>query len=266
MAIKRTVINGPRQTGTVVAWEGDHGFIQPSKPATHPSAKRNKGKVYLAQGDVVEELDGIGCTVSFTLYTDLAKGLGASDVKMANSKPAPKPQPVAQKGKAKGAGKAAPKVAAPTWTKPAPVAQPAFQKKGGEKGVQQKGNGKAKEVELARLSSSLRDARIVQFALMGKSKGMDQGDKSKGKGKGNEGRTIIHNEPLLGVIVQWKGKFGWVKPNDTIDHPNASAHQGDLYLGMDDVEEEIDGEGALVQFMLYEDERGLGASNVKPAH
>lgn len=241
----RTVINGPRQTGTVCDWKGAFGFIQPSKPIGHPKAGQRGGKVFLAAEDVKEELDGIGAKVSFTLYSDNS-GLGAADCKMASSAPAAAPaKPAAKgakgvkgaatKGAAKGAGKTTGKVA-PTWSKPAAVQQPAFQK-------QQKGFAKG-----------------AQSQQKGAAKGA-----AKGQGKG-QGGNLIHDKPLRGTVVQWRGKFGWVKPVDTIDHPMASMHQGDLYLGQQDVEQEISGVGAKVKFMLYEEPgKGLSARNVKPA-
>merc|ERR1719387_3210702 len=86
MAAKpRTPIGGPRQTGTILDWKGKFGWVKPSKPISHAMASKNGGKVYLAAEDVVEELDGVGATVSFTLYSDKS-GLGAADVKMASSK------------------------------------------------------------------------------------------------------------------------------------------------------------------------------------
>jgi len=91
------------------------------------------------------------------------------------------------------------------------------------------------------------------------------GRKGQGKSKSQGKREVLHDEPLLGTIIEWKGKFGWVKPNDTIMHPLASKHQGDLYLSQEDVEEEIEGVGSVVQFILYGDSRGLGASCVRPA-
>mmetsp|Transcript_54445 Transcript_54445/g.86223 ORF Transcript_54445/g.86223 Transcript_54445/m.86223 type:complete len:216 (+) Transcript_54445:166-813(+) len=77
-------------------------------------------------------------------------------------------------------------------------------------------------------------------------------------------RDLLHEEPLLGTVVSWKGKFGWIKPHDTIEHPLADKHKGDIFLAVEDVEEEIEGVGAVVQFMLYGDGKGLGAANVKP--
>lgn len=99
----------------------------------------------------------------------------------------------------------------------------------------------------------------------GATKGKGKGAPSGGKGETKPQRTKIYDKPLIGTITMWKGKFGFIKPNDTIDHPSAQAHQGNLFLHQSDVETEIKGVGARVRFMLYEDSRGLGASNVRAA-
>lgn len=227
----RTPINGPRQTGTILEWKGAFGWIQPSKPINHPKAQAKQGKVYLAAEDVKEELEGVGAKVSFNLYSDNS-GLGAADCKMVSSAQVAvsKPQPKAHaKGNAKGNSKGKVTSVLPTWTKSAMAVQKtAFQKKAAAPQPQQR-------------------------------------QTQKGGGKGSTERKLIHNAPLKGTVIQWRGKFGWVKPNDTIDHPMANKHQGDLFMGHQDVEQEISGVGAKVRFYLYESDKGLCVGNVKPA-
>jgi len=232
----RTPINGPRRIGTILEWKGAFGWIQPSAPIAHPKAQQRGGKVYLAAEDVASELDGVGAKVSFSIYAD-NNGIGASDCKMANSAASfAKPVQQVAKPQPKGAAKSGSKGSAKGV---AQVQQTAFQKKAPAQ-PQQAQQGK------------------------GKTQMQKGGDKGKGKGKVQE-RKLIHDKFLKGSVVQWRGKFGWIKPNDTIDHPMASNHQGDLYFGQQDVEQEISGVGAKVRFFLYEDHRGLSAGNVKPA-
>lgn len=244
----RTAIPG-RHIGTIADWKGAHGFIQPSKPIKHPSAHKRGGKVYLAAEDVSEELDGIGAKVSFGLYSDSA-GLGASDVKMATSaqQAQPKLNGGATKSNAVAAYKAANSPAAKAAAARSPQ-QPQFQKKSNSS--QSGGKGGSKE------------GKGWYDGGKGGGKGGKKGGKSGKYGEGK--RELLHDEPLLGVIVEWKGTWGWLKPNDTIDHPLADKHQGDLYIKQEDVEEEIEGIGAVVQYMLYQDKKGLGACEVRPA-
>lgn len=194
--------------------------------------------MYLAAEDVASELDGVGAKVSFSIYSD-NNGIGASDCKMANS--AAKPAQVQQVAKAQPKGAA----------------------KGGNKGSAQ---GKWGVAQVQQTAFQKKTPAQPQQAQQGKGKTQMQKGGGKGKGKGKETeRKLIHDKFLKGSVVQWRGKFGWIKPNDTIDHPMASNHQGDLYFGQQDVEQEISGEGAKVRFFLYEDHRGLSAGNVKPA-
>merc|ERR1712061_532112 len=95
--------------------------------------------------------------------------------------------------------------------------------------------------------------------------------KGKGKGKGKKSekgypeRSPLHDEALYGTVVVWKGRYGFIQPNDTIDHPMAEKHGGKLFFALDDVEDELEGVGTVVEYMLYEDSRGPGAQNVKPS-
>jgi len=65
--------------------------------------------------------------------------------------------------------------------------------------------------------------------------------------------------------MDWRGKYGWIQPAEPIDHPMAMRHGGKIYLGSDDVQEELEGVGAAVTFFVYVDESGVGAMNVRPA-
>merc|ERR1712187_9488 len=69
-----------RLTGKVKEWKGKFGWIVAEQKISHPEAKKNEGKIYLAHEDVEEELSGVGASVSFFVYSD-GKGLGARNVK-----------------------------------------------------------------------------------------------------------------------------------------------------------------------------------------
>mmetsp|Transcript_53868 Transcript_53868/g.136780 ORF Transcript_53868/g.136780 Transcript_53868/m.136780 type:complete len:243 (+) Transcript_53868:93-821(+) len=99
--------------------------------------------------------------------------------------------------------------------------------------------------------------------------------KAKGKGKGKpfttpEGgkghtleRTRLSAEKFTGTVVEWKGKFGWVKPGEEIDHEKAKLHKGNLFVGMNDIEGATSlTAGATVEFHICEDSSGLGAEEV----
>jgi hypothetical protein len=223
----------------VTAWRGVFGWIMPTKPITHPKVRKD-GKVYLGQEDVKEELEGVGAKVTFQLYID-PSGLGAADVKMAK---ATQPVPATKTGvyvttMAKSAqGKLATKLAAgrssqatAPSTKTKAVAKAAFQKK----------------------------------PLTHKAPAAGMGKQSAQKSSKGGPRELFHPKPLRGKVKEWRGTNGWIKPNDTIEHPSMQRTRGDLFFAQEDVEQEIEGLGATVRFMLYEDARGLLAANVRPA-
>lgn len=80
---QRFFVSEARVTGTLDEWNGDHGWLQPHKAVDHPQARRNRGRVYLAQAEVREDLPGLGVAVSFVLYAD-SSGLLATDCRLAD--------------------------------------------------------------------------------------------------------------------------------------------------------------------------------------
>mmetsp|Transcript_143716 Transcript_143716/g.459915 ORF Transcript_143716/g.459915 Transcript_143716/m.459915 type:complete len:125 (+) Transcript_143716:349-723(+) len=78
-------------------------------------------------------------------------------------------------------------------------------------------------------------------------------------------RKRLTEEPMMGEVVSFKGKVGWIRPESPLDHPKAKMRKGDLYLhakdlvGVDSLEE-----GQFVQFQVYEDKSGLGAEECSP--
>lgn len=92
----------------------------------------------------------------------------------------------------------------------------------------------------------------------------------KGKGKAAPAAEAGHRTKVIpgrvtGTLTEWKGKMGWIVPNEEIDHPEASMHKWRIYCGQEDVESEISGPGATVSFFVYADGTGLGAMHVKEA-
>mmetsp|Transcript_101832 Transcript_101832/g.328627 ORF Transcript_101832/g.328627 Transcript_101832/m.328627 type:complete len:192 (+) Transcript_101832:156-731(+) len=73
-------------------------------------------------------------------------------------------------------------------------------------------------------------------------------------------RKRLTEVPIMGKVLEWKGKYGWVAPESPVDHPKASRHGGKIYVSSQDVIGAAElMEGAAVQFHIYEDASGLGA-------
>merc|ERR1719414_290638 len=99
--------------------------------------------------------------------------------------------------------------------------------------------------------------------------------KGKGKSKGKPGspeggkghllpRTRLSSEKFSGTVVCWKGKYGFIKPGEEIEHEKASLHNGNLFACIDDLlgAQALD-VGAPVNFHISEDESGLVAEEVE---
>merc|ERR1712060_369178 len=72
-------------------------------------------------------------------------------------------------------------------------------------------------------------------------------------------RERISTEAITGEVVEWKGKHGWIQPDEAIDHPMASNHHSHIYCHQKDVLEEVPLEaGHQVYFHVYADSTGLG--------
>uniref|UniRef100_A0A7S4RVU0 Uncharacterized protein n=1 Tax=Alexandrium monilatum TaxID=311494 RepID=A0A7S4RVU0_9DINO len=100
-------------------------------------------------------------------------------------------------------------------------------------------------------------------------------DKGKGKGKGKKGkgkqprpsgpdlpRTHFSQEPMTGEVVEWKGKYGWIRPSTPVDHPDAGKHKGRLYIHQSDLlYVDVLEEGMVCRFHVFSDVSGLGAED-----
>jgi len=76
-------------------------------------------------------------------------------------------------------------------------------------------------------------------------------------------RTRVSAEKFTGVCSTWKGKYGWITPDEPIEHEKAGKHNGSIFFGMNDIEggNSIEN-GATVEFHIWEDSDGLGADEV----
>lgn len=94
---------------------------------------------------------------------------------------------------------------------------------------------------------------------MGKGKG-----KLKGPNRWPSGpdlpRTRITGNPVTGEVLEWKGKYGWIKPTEPIEHDMAMKHDGRLYISVSDLIGITElTPGSLCQFHVFCDPSGLGA-------
>jgi len=238
--LERTRISEEKFQGTVSAWKGKYGWIKPAEEIPHEKAHLHNGALFVG----FEDLEGVdhleeGATVEFHIWED-SSGLGAEEVEQKSSGKAK------GKGKDKGKGKEASTWGAATkgwgaakggakgWSPAAPVVISSFSKGWGK---DDKGKGKGK-------------------------------DKGKDKGKRSPGHLLprerVSAEKFTGTVSGWKGKYGWITPDEPIDHEKAEKHQGKVFAGMDDIIGATElTEGATVEFHVWEDASGLGAEEIE---
>mmetsp|Transcript_974 Transcript_974/g.1248 ORF Transcript_974/g.1248 Transcript_974/m.1248 type:complete len:295 (-) Transcript_974:43-927(-) len=246
--LPRTRISAEKFGGTIVSWKGKYGWIEPGEEIQHEKASLRNGNLFFGKDDLIDiDFPAEGTPVLFHICED-DSGLGAEEVEATGPPP---------KGKGKGKGKSS----APSW-----------------------GAGKAAGKAVNSWGSSWQSQKTssVPAAFAGKGKGgvkgwsSDKGaDKGKGKGKAkgkfdeNKGkghllpRTRITAEKFEGIVAAWKGKYGWVTPNEEIPHEKANAHRGGIFVSKDDlVDIEELTPGATVEFHIWEDSSGLGGEEV----
>lgn len=77
-------------------------------------------------------------------------------------------------------------------------------------------------------------------------------------------QPLFGGEALQGDVLEWKGKFGWIKPLQPIDHPLASRHNSKIYVHIKDLADGLQAlaPGQRVAFQAYTDDSGIGAEAV----
>ena len=66
-----------------------------------------------------------------------------------------------------------------------------------------------------------------------------------------------------GRVAEWKGLYGWITPDQSIDHPAARKHQGRLYVSKTDLlDTSRPMPGDFCRFYVFKDASGLGAEEV----
>uniref|UniRef100_A0A7S1F880 Uncharacterized protein n=1 Tax=Noctiluca scintillans TaxID=2966 RepID=A0A7S1F880_NOCSC len=234
---QRTRVTARRVTGTLAEWKGSFGWITPLTAVDHPEASKHRGRIYLAHEDVEEEISGVGANLSFFVYTD-GNGLGAQNVKPAVVAPV---QKIIQKPLTSTLARGA--------------------VKGVVKGL---GRGTSQTTKGASKGASLQfPAAALSKGLKGKGKG--KGKKERGPSGPDLPRERVSEDPLMGEVVDWKGKYGWITPQVPIEHADKDKNGGRIYINIKDLPEGAEMEiGKLVEFYLFKDAAGLGAEECTP--
>lgn len=88
------------------------------------------------------------------------------------------------------------------------------------------------------------------------------GEPKGSRGGPNLPRKRITEAPITGSVLEWKGKFGWVRPEVPLEHAQASRRGGKIYVASQDLVECTEMvAGGTVHFHVYVDSSGLGAED-----
>merc|ERR1712039_201945 len=125
-------------------------------------------------------------------------------------------------------------------------------------------------------SSAPWQAASAPWNAGGKGRDMGKGkDKGKGKGKGKDKgprrpsgaeleRERLTAEKFTGEVVSFRGKFGYIQPDEEVDHPDAKKKDGKIWVSVNDIEGDELTVGQTVSFHIYTDASGtLGAEEVE---
>eukprot|EP00932_Pfiesteria_piscicida_P009145 SRR837773.19811.p1 GENE.SRR837773.19811~~SRR837773.19811.p1 ORF type:complete len:275 (-),score=73.70 SRR837773.19811:29-853(-) len=243
--LPRTRISAEKFSGSVTAWKGKYGWIQPDEEIPHEKASLRNGSLFFSQSDVMSaDAMAEGTMVMFHITED-DNGLGAEEVEAIGGKGA------RAGGKGKGATKGS------SWTastKGGPASSP-FAKGAGVK-------GKGAAAWAAKGVKGWSAASAKGSAPFAKGKGKGKGPGTRGKGHLLP-RTRITEEKFTGTVNAWKGKYGWIDPAEEIPHEKAQKNNGRLFAGMDDIVGLAElTPGATVEFHIFEDSSGLGAEEI----
>eukprot|EP00928_Gymnodinium_smaydae_P040477 TRINITY_DN27451_c1_g1_i1.p1 TRINITY_DN27451_c1_g1~~TRINITY_DN27451_c1_g1_i1.p1 ORF type:complete len:201 (-),score=52.41 TRINITY_DN27451_c1_g1_i1:12-614(-) len=101
------------------------------------------------------------------------------------------------------------------------------------------------------------------FGADGKGTGHLMDRRPKGPSGPNLPRTRALDSTVYGEVVEWKGKYGWIRAAEPIEHPLARKHDGRIYLSLTDIKDGSEvAVGKTCAFYVYSDASGLGAEEV----
>jgi len=89
------------------------------------------------------------------------------------------------------------------------------------------------------------------------------GDSHRGKGH-TLPRSPVIEDAIIGRVLEWRGKYGWLQPDTAIEHEQSGKHGGRVFVSMSDIGDGGGGGltvGALCRFRVFSDANGLGAED-----
>jgi len=282
----RKLIHEGRILGTAQEWNNSWGWIVPSQKITHPQFR---SKLYCHRKDVKVPGGALipGMTVDFLLYSD-SRGLGAGDVREAEPGVAGTFHGVAEAAVTNGEDDSLPHGWEKVWseehgeyyywnksTKEASWVPPEVDEAvEGEEPLPEgwSMNFDPENNEYYYWHAPTKTTTWERPKAPAKEAAPEEGEEEPAQEAEPEVRPAVEG-PVLGQqrvkgrVEKWQGFFGWIAPMEELGEdlkPLLENRQDRIYVNWRDVTEGTTIKaGSMVDFMLYADDNGLGASDVR---
>jgi len=284
-ADRKLVFDG-RVMGTVTDWSGSWGWVTPLQKITHPSFRN---KLYAHRKDVKGGAElAVGATVDFLLYLD-KRGLGAGDIRDADAEEAQRPQAGVADVAAAGEDEVLPEGWEKIWSeehseyyywnkiaKEASWVPPEV-----EEGAEEEDDGELPEGWTKNFDPDHNEyyywhapTKTTTWERPRKAAEEAPEDEEEEPAKEAEPEVrpaaegpVLGQTRVKGRVEKWQGFFGWIRPTEELSDelkPLLENRQDKVYCNWRDVQEGTTIKaGSLVDFLLYADDNGLGASDVR---
>lgn len=285
----RKLIHDGRILGTAQEWSGTWGWIVPLQKISHPQFK---SKLYCHRKDV-QVPGGVltsGATVDFLLYSD-SRGLGAGDVRLAEAGASEYAGLGVVDARATGeGGEALPHgwekiwsdehgeyyywnktTKESSWVPPAAVEAPADPDddalpEGWTMNFDPENNEYYYWHAPTKTTTWERPKATPKAADPAEGAEEPAGDAEADVRPAAEG-PVLGQQRVKGRVEKWQGFFGWIAPTEELGDdlkPLLENRQDRIYCNWRDVREGTTIKaGSLVDFLLYADDNGLGATDVR---
>jgi len=283
----RKLAHDGRILGTVHEWNGQWGWIVPLQKVSHPQFR---GKLYAHRKDVKTSLGALaaGNTVDFILYAD-SRGLGAGDIREAEPGMAGAVEPgevginVAEERLPDGWEKIWSEehseyyywnksMKESSWVPPELPESVAQENRDNEALP----DGWSKNFDPEHNEYYYWHAPTKTTSWERPKKPSDEQPPAEKEDTAQQAEPEVRpavDGPALGQqrvkgrVEKWQGFFGWIVPTQELSaelKPLLESRQDKIYCNWRDVQEGITIKaGSLVDFLLYADDNGLGASDVR---
>lgn len=295
LALKgRNLISDSRFVGCINEWHGSWGWIEPLDVVSHPQIRKNRGRVYVHRTDARHYIKmEVGTHLDFQIFCD-ARGLGAVDCTQVNAGALEAAAAVAEEA-------GSDKVALPegwekhwsaeqseyfywnrltketSWLPPTPASEEDDENElplphGWSKHFDAEDRQWYYWNKVTKKASWDRPTQPAQKTQKERKDELGDEERPAKKAKLSKENApadapVLGQQRVQGRVVEWHGFYGSILPLEELSDdlkPLLAKGEDKIYLNWRDVQPGLEVEALMeVDFMLYEDDNGLAASDVR---